>query len=485
MNRRKIPFICLLVLLLQIFSNSFCMAGLIDETAFVVREGRKLAVYARHLDESINKMEQIIKSVSPTEPLSISMEENISNWFFSFRNVRRALNYKAVKLENFSRKPGLSDIQRQRALKVSFAAAILWFKSAVYLYDRPTKIKMLDKKLNEANPELNIAEYEADEIEKTVADSKIRDAIDEGFDKSLKLINFSDDFDKFYLSNIVKSYEYIKAKRPPTFIARLEKITDLAAQKIFKEYYPLHSAISVWIGDQKYAPGKKPLISWDRVGEMKDKLKPGDIILERENWFMSNIFLPGFWPHSILYVGTVEDLRKMGLADHPAVAKHLKEYSERDHLGFEKRIIEAVSDGVVMNSLEEACDADYICAFRPRLSEKEIKEVIIKAFGYVGRRYDFMFDFQTEDEIVCSELIYRSFRDKLSLTLSKIAGRWALPSLNIVKKFAYEKDREDRELDFVFFVDSDPKTGRTWFSSEKELINTISRPTFDVILVNR
>ncbi len=36
-------------------------------------------------------------------------------------------------------------------------------------------------------------------------------------------------------------------------------------------------------------------------------MEPGDIIVARQNWYLSNIGLPGFWPHAELYVGTPEE----------------------------------------------------------------------------------------------------------------------------------------------------------------------------------
>ena len=40
-------------------------------------------------------------------------------------------------------------------------------------------------------------------------------------------------------------------------------------------------------------------------------MQPGDILLERREWYLSNIGLPGFWPHGALYIGTPEQRREI------------------------------------------------------------------------------------------------------------------------------------------------------------------------------
>ena len=55
--------------------------------------------------------------------------------------------------------------------------------------------------------------------------------------------------------------------------------------------------------------------------ELRTKLKPGDVMLERRTWFLSHAFLPGYWPHSAIYAGTAEDLQRPGLDRDPRVQK--------------------------------------------------------------------------------------------------------------------------------------------------------------------
>ncbi|MCH2580479.1 MAG: hypothetical protein MK133_04680, partial [Planctomycetes bacterium] len=79
--------------------------------------------------------------------------------------------------------------------------------------------------------------------------------------------------------------------------------------------YQAQKAISSWIGDFKTIQGDSAIKGSAGFDELLQRMEPGDIILERRNYYGSNAFLPGYWPHAALYIGTAEDLRELGLTE--------------------------------------------------------------------------------------------------------------------------------------------------------------------------
>src|SRR5262249_35051290 len=155
-------------------------------------------------------------------------------------------------------------------------------------------------------------------------------------------------------------------------------------------YFPVQASVSEWMGDTKVKRLNTSLVSEKQVEDMTKRLEPGDIFLVRHEWYLSNVGLPGFWPHAVLYIGTVEDRKKyfddadvkewvksQGQADGDFEAllreKNPENYkaSAKPLHGDVTRVIEAISEGVSFNSIEHACEADSIVVLRPRLSKGE------------------------------------------------------------------------------------------------------------------
>ncbi len=257
--------------------------------------------------------------------------------------------------------------------------------------------------------------------------------------------------------------------------AWLDLLTDRVKQDAYSPFYSIQSAVSTWIGDTRVS-WRKPSVTIEQIEGIEPLLKPGDIVLERRNWYLSNGFLPGFWPHAALYVGRLEDLQKLGIADRPEIRRRLEEYRAKASDGHDNTVIEAVSEGVIFNSLPRSMHADYVAVLRPQLSDQEIGEAIVRAFSHTGKPYDFEFDFFTSDKLVCTEVVYRSYQGLLDFTpLPKVMGRSTLPAVEIARKYVKERDEADRDLGFVLFLDRDAETQRAHRASEDEFCASAER----------
>ena len=218
-------------------------------------------------------------------------------------------------------------------------------------------------------------------------------------------------------------------------------------------------------------------------------------LLERRNWHMSNIGIPGFWPHVALYVGTLEQMDKFFADVELPAGETASEYiaarfpdawellKTRDEHGFQRCIIEAVLPGVALTALEISGNADYLAVVRPRISKRDIFDAIIAAFTHHGKPYDYNFDFATENARVCSELVYKAFQSAQGLTLTPevISGRIVLTPNAIVAKFDSEYGTPEQQLDFVLFLEGREKDRSVTARSVDDFRSTWKREKWDVV----
>jgi hypothetical protein len=259
------------------------------------------------------------------------------------------------------------------------------------------------------------------------------------------------------------------------------------------------------MGDTRVRRIGRYLITAEQIDELIPKLQPGDILLSRKNWYLSNVGLPGFWPHAILYIGSAaefeayfDDPQVRGWVEQVAANKRsLPEYLQSrwparwleycgGRQGTEFRVIEAISEGVVLNSLPHAC-GDYLVALRPRLDKLAQAQAIVEAFGQLGKPYDYEFDFATDHALVCTELVWRSYRSAagkagLNLPLRDVMGRRTLPANDIAAVFAAEYGLANPQLDFVHFLDASEELGRAFVASETGFRQTPQRTKWDMAL---
>ena len=154
-------------------------------------------------------------------------------------------------------------------------------------------------------------------------------------------------------------------------------------------------------------PRASKRVTSEIIERIKSQLQPGDIFVTRHDDAMSNLFLPGFWPHSALWLGAQD-------AD----------------------ILEAKKDGVLLREIEETLQVDSFLVLRPNLNPSQIEKALNRARAHTGKLYDFVFDFRTSDRLVCTEVIYRTYHGigDIEFDLIVQAGRHCLSAEELINQ---------------------------------------------------
>lgn len=244
-----------------------------------------------------------------------------------------------VVIEKINTKIGVSEDKtfvNEDYFTIQYAAFLAQYSSAVEFIRAMKDVPTTDKVLNETFEELGLES-------RTYAKFKfeylnlIKYAEFSGF----RIQSLSDKNELSPLNNGIKADQAYLSKfnRYKGAYYTLKNATRVTAHILFKMYFPFQKNISEWMGDERVARGNEFLINQDQIKIVHGMLKSGDILIERREWYLSNIGLPGFWPHAALYLGRPE---------------------ERAHLEEDESIKEwVVSQGIESGSFEELLKTKY------------------------------------------------------------------------------------------------------------------------------
>lgn len=294
----------------------------------------------------------------------------------------------------------------------------------------------------------------------------------------------------------ITSYTYLFTNVFSTGINAVKERRYKLEKDLSSIWFPVQKNVANLMGDSLVSSRHEKFISLDQIKELKKELEPGDILLERRNWYASNVGIPGFWAHSALYTGTLSDLDNSFKDIFPLngyqnidellkkeYPKFYEEFKGLDINNYPFAVIEGKSPGIIVQSLEESAHADYLVALRPLLSKKDKLEALLRAFESYGKPYDYNFDFETRDELVCSELIYDAYQSigekrGLNFALTLTSGRKIVSPNDMAKKYYDERNSDNRELDFVYYLDGSEELGKAFVKSEEEFSLTWQRPKY-------
>jgi len=432
-------------------------------------------------DMAVAREQVRVRQLAEGRDYFLPAEDDALRWsFVTFLSYRTALLRQVTTYSGFE--AVADELRRARCFLLGYAAAVTHYRSAVDLVEAYGTRPLERRKLNEAEPSWGLPAGMFDQVSSSVSSERQVELAEEmaaHFEHrraGWRAAGVWPEADfKWLEGHILSSLEAVRRRRVDSHRRWLGLVLDKVRSDAYTPVYAVQSLVAEWIGDVRIVE-RPPFIGEAEIARIRPRLKPGDILLERRSWYASNAFLPGFWPHAALYVGTLEDLERLGVSGEPEVVRRLEDYRRPAADGHSQTVIEAVGEGVIFSSLEHSLSADYAAVLRPRLSEAEIARAIATAFRHQGKPYDFEFDFFTADRLVCTELVYRSYLDLLHFKLVNVMRRDTLPAIEIVRKYARERGTPGQELDLVLFLDGDPALGRAVEADEQAFIASAERP---------
>ncbi len=334
-------------------------------------------------------------------------DEAIGFWFARFLSIRESLwviiEDVQAELDNPSKEQ-----DELRYFLLGYSAACALVRIDRLLLFQVADHSIIQRKLNEAFPEYRIPRKQYTRIFSAFVDNKnvlaLYDAMRYRRKHRKELILLSTDPTVGFLARQLRELEtsldpskrnYLKgAWRYVSHKWRRRGV--VSAQNIFASVMEGVGRIASEIVEKK---NKK--VTEDVLESIGSFLQPGDVIITRHAKALTNLFMPGFWPHAAFYVGPQEQR------------------------GPDNCVLEARKDGVLFRPLHDTLSVDAFVVLRPNLSAESIARAVERAFMHEGKMYNFDFDFFNSDRVVCTELVYRSYDglEDLHIPLIDHAGR--------------------------------------------------------------
>jgi len=166
-----------------------------------------------------------------------------------------------------------------------------------------------------------------------------------------------------------------------------------------------------------YDPGSYK-VKGHEIRQVIESIKAGDIMVRGYSNYLDGYFIPGFFSHAGLYLGTTGKNNVV-----------VPDCIESKFYEGKQVVIHSMAEGVFMEDVINFCKCDYLLILRrnPKVEpevnfEDDFKLVFEKAMKNLGKEYDFKFDFSDIGNLSCTELVYvcnDHFLEKYNVRLKK------------------------------------------------------------------
>ena len=334
----------------------------------------------------------------------------------------------------------ISEENRLKGTMLSLSAALFLYDNYLMMTSLYLENGKLRRFLNERDPAYDKGRNELERLAISYNSSRKRAIVKRAiryYEQQRKLFSaqMERDRDFAYLDVLIRqshAYNMLHASGGLEFVGRrlafMATVTNDDLLKLKSEGINLFSSLfGNTMGLVETRRGK--LYSQPAVhDQLSNQLQAGDILLEKTPFRLTDKLIPGHWGHAAIWVGTEDELRSLGIWDDPAVAPFHKRIREG------RSVVEALRSGVKMNTLHHFLNVDDLAVLRSPGADREAqRKRILLALRQVGKGYDFNFDVETTDRIVCSELIYTVYTD-MSWPTGKALGRYTISPDNVAMK---------------------------------------------------
>ncbi len=361
-------------------------------------------------------------------------DEAIGYWFARFLSIRESL-WDVIEdvLEVLDK--SISDIQGTRDWKyflVGYSAVCLLIRIDRFMLFRVANHSVVQRKLNEAFPEYRIPRKQYTTIYSAFIDRgnvlAIRDAMRLADKNRPQLKALEGESDVGFLAVLLPELE---SSLNPSALSYFKRALDYVSHKWRRRgVVSMQNSLSGILegfgrtASEFYNADNKN-VTPELLNEISDLLQPGDVIVTRHRKALTNLFLPGYWPHAALYIGTVEQRDDIGVC---------ADWAKEQVWAGDLCMLEARKDGVKFRPLSDTFSVDVFAVLRPQLSTESICRGIERAVLHEGKMYNFDFDFYTSDRLVCTEVIYRAYDglEQIKFPLHERASRKTLSAEDLL-----------------------------------------------------
>ncbi|MDA1049989.1 MAG: YiiX/YebB-like N1pC/P60 family cysteine hydrolase [Planctomycetota bacterium] len=338
----------------------------------------------------------------------------------------------------------LDDASRREAFLIAFAAALLLVDAARFLREVADQRPIVRSKFNEPAPQFGVPGGVYDAVQKSLVSARhgwhLYHAIHYFNEHEAELRGIGrDTADAPLLACIDELRHRLDVSITQFADAKLRTRADQVLRQvgrtvIGRALYGIQKLAGSLAADKYLRYGHRPGLPTDVAGQIRKLLLPGDVLVVRKEYALTNYFLPGYWPHAALYLGDTESLADMGLHEQEHVKPRWAKLLEADSTS-EGHVLESMRDGVNLRTLSSPFASDSIVVLRPSVSREDLGTALARGLAHEGKPYDFDFDFRRADRLVCTEVVYRSFDGvgSINIPLVQRAGRPTLSGSDLIQ----------------------------------------------------